>query len=307
MKVSAIICTYNPHPGRLDRTLAGLAGQSLPTADWELIVVDNASSPALPGDRAKAWVERSRVVAEPRSGLTYARLAGVRASAAEYVVFVDDDNVLSPDYLQDCVRRFESLPRLGLAGGRVLPEFECPPEPWHREFFPLLALRDLGERPIVAETLRPPGSQRNEYPTGAAPVGAGMAARRAALEPWLGQPRFVLPGRSGQSLGSADDNDIVLRAMAAGWAVGYFPELVVTHLIPAKRLEAGYLARLNYSVQESWYRLLGLHAASSWGPLTRQGAALRKLKAWFTYHAWQRPAGFIRWRGACGHFDGRVP
>lgn len=306
MKVSAIICTYKPHAGRLDRTMAALAAQSLPASDWELILVDNASSPPVPADRARPWVPRSRVVAEPRPGLTYARIAGIRASAADYIVFVDDDNVLSPDYLRDCVSRFESQPSLGMAGGRVVPEFERAPEPWHREFFPLLALRDHGDRPIVADTLRPPGSQRNAYPADAAPVGAGMAARRSALEPWLAQKEFALPGRSGTSLGSADDNDIVFCCLAAGWSVGYFPELVVTHLIPAGRLDPAYLARLNYGIQESWYRLLALRQASSWGPLTPAGAALRKLKAWFAYRAWRRPAGHIRWRGACGHFDGRV-
>jgi hypothetical protein len=153
--------------------------------------------------------------------------------------------------------------------------------------------------------LRPSGAATNEYPA-FAPIGAGMALRRAAWSAWLDAgPAAGVSDRRGGALTSGGDNDIVLAAMRAGWEVGYFPGLSLVHLIPAGRLEAGYLARLNRGIQKSWMEVLSQHAANPWPPLSGSGARLRILKAWFTHRAWAGPAGRIRWQGACGHFEGR--
>ncbi len=115
----------------------------------------------------------------------------------------------------------------------------------------------------------------------------------------------VLSDRRGVTLTSGGDNDIVLCGLQAGWHTGYFPRLRLTHLIPSGRLEAAYLARLNRGIQQSWMQVLSLHQANPWPPLSRTGALLRKMKAWFTSRAWSSPAARVRWQGACGHFDGR--
>lgn len=116
----------------------------------------------------------------------------------------------------------------------------------------------------------------------------------------------ALSDRRGDTLTSSGDNDIMLCAMRAGWEVGYSPQLTLTHLIPAARLDADYLARLNRGIQKSWMRALSLHDANPWPPLSPLGAVLRKAKSWLTHRAWSSPAAHIRWQGACGHFDGRV-
>jgi hypothetical protein len=94
--------------------------------------------------------------------------------------------------------------------------------------------------------------------------------------------------------------------MQAGWEVGYFPSLGLTHLISAGRLDAEYLARLNFGIQKSWMQVLALHQASPWDPLTTVGAHLRVARAWFSHRAWSSPAARIRWQGARGHFLGRI-
>ncbi len=81
---------------------------------------------------------------------------------------------------------------------------------------------------------------------------------------------------------------------------------MLTHLIPASRLEAPYLARLNRSIQKSWMHVLSKHSANPWPAIAAWTLALRKAKAWFTYRAWANAAANIRWQGACGHFEGRV-
>lgn len=307
--LSVILCTHNPAHDRIQRTLTALRAQILPVERWETLLIDNASSPSLaPSDFADFAPANCRFLREPELGLTAARRNGLRAARGDIIVFVDDDNVLAPDYLTETLAAFARLPRVGALGGRLLPEFSSPlaADDWRHEFLPLLALRDLGERELISTGLRPPGSTRNVYPD-FAPIGAGLALRRTATVQWLEQNATALSDRRGAELSSSGDNDIVFSVLRAGWEVAYLPALTLTHLIPASRLTPDYLARLNHGIQKSWTRLLLLHDASPWPSISATSARMRKLKTWLTHRVWTgRPANRIRWRGACGHFDGRV-
>lgn len=305
--LSVIIPTHNPHPGRLRRTLSALRAQSLALTEWECLLVDNASAPTLRlTDWQSAGPDGLRLVPEPLPGLSHARRRGFNEARGEILVLVDDDNELAPDYLTEVLRLFAMHPSLGAIGGRSLPDFESPPPPWVREFDGLLALRDLGEQPQLSAGLRNPVNGRNEYPV-FAPIGAGMALRRAAAQTWLkGDSHSALPDRQGGNLSSSGDNDIVLCALGAGWEVGYFPSLALQHLIPPGRTTRDYLGRLNRAIQQSWMRVLTRHDANPWPPVAAWTVPLRCAKAWFSHRAWSSDAAQVRWQGACGHFEGRV-
>lgn len=297
--------THNPDLHRFRATLDGLRRQTLAAEHWTVVVVDNAST-AFPSatDYANVCPTGLRVVREPALGLSPARRCGIREAASPFIVFADDDNVLAPDYLANVLAIFTAHPRLGLAGGKSLPQFDSAPPIWASEFYSLLALRDLGDTEILAAGLRPAGAIINQYPS-CAPIGAGLAASVSALQPWLDHPA-ALSDRRGTDLSSAGDNDIVLCALRAGWEVGYFPSLRLTHLIPVSRLEATYLARLNRGIQKSWMQVLTLHDANPWPTIPTWTLPLRRAKMWFNHRAWNSPAGRIRWQGACGHFEGRI-
>ena len=306
MELSVILPTHNPASGRLRRTLLALKAQTLAADRWETIVVNNASS-AFPdaaffAEDAPATISS---VDEPVLGLTSARKRGFFSARGECAVLVDDDNVLAPDYLANVLAIFAREPRVGVAGGRSIPEFEREPEDWQREFLGLLALRDLGPAELISAGLRHPGVPHNVYPD-FAPIGAGMAIRRGAWNAWLSASRKSVTDRRGTELSSSGDNDIVLCAMGANWEVGYFPSLTLTHLISASRLDARYLARLDRGIQKSWMQTLARHEANPWPPLSASGAMVRKVKSWLAHRPWKSPAARIRWQGACGHFDGRI-
>jgi glycosyltransferase involved in cell wall biosynthesis len=307
MKLSVILPTHNPHHGRLARTLAALQGQTLPADQWECLLVDNASHPALsPADWQAHGPANLRLVPEPVPGLSHARRRGFLEAGGEILVLVDDDNALAPDYLAESLRLFADHPRVGALGGRSVPEFEEPPPAWVREFDGLLACRDLGDTPLLTSGLRNPSTGRNDYPL-FAPIGAGMALRRAAARAWLDRSDpAALPDRRGRSLSSSGDNDIILCAMRAGWEVAYFPSLRLTHLIPPARTTRDYLGRLNRGIQQSWMRVLSRHDANPWPPIPAWSVPPRCAKAWFAHRAWSSDAAWVRWQGACGHFEGRT-
>lgn len=304
--VTVIIPTHRPHADRLRRTLQGLRDQTLPASDWELLLIDNASHPAVsPDDFAASAPANLRLVAESRLGLSHARRRGFTEARGDILVLVDDDNVLAPDYLARILDHFNTHPSVGALGGRSVPEFESPPAPWATPFFDLLAIRDLGPAPLFS-SLSPPDSDRDAYPV-CAPIGAGMALRRAAVQPWLDHADpAALSDRRGGELTSGGDNDIVIHLLRSGWSAAYFPDLSLTHIIPAGRLEPAYLARLNRGIQKSWLQLLLRHGLSNWPAIPRWSVPLRQIRAWFTFRAWSSPAARIRWQGACGHFEGRV-
>jgi glycosyltransferase involved in cell wall biosynthesis len=304
--ISVIICTHNPKLEYLKRVIDALYIQTFPLDQWELLIIDNASQQPVTPDFV-AWHPAGRVVREQQLGLTAARLRGFREAAGELLVFVDDDNVLDADYLHQVAQIFQHHSELGAIGGKSLPEFEITPPIWIAEFYSLLALRDFGETALITSATFGSVAQRN-YPA-FAPAGAGIALRRQAFTSYAGRvihdPARLALGRTGKQLISGEDNDIVLTVMTAGWGVGYFPQLQLTHLISANRLHPGYLARLNHATSRSWVQVLSVHGIYLWSKIPRWTVLPRQIKAFLHHRPWHHPAAYIHWRGACGLFEGQ--
>ncbi len=307
LSLSVLLPTRDPHPGRLSRTLEGLAAQTLERSVWELIIIDNGSTPSIAVHGfppSGLGLPRVRVVREPLAGLTLARLRGIAEARGEVIVFVDDDNVLTPGYLAAALAAFHCAPCLAVAGGPVHPEFATLPPTWLPEFSGLLALHDHGPAPLLAT-----GGHSAPWPA-FAPVGAGLCIRRSAALRYADAVRSS-PARSAldrhaDALTSGGDNDVVFTALRAGGDVAYIPKLTLTHLIPAERLNPAYLARLNRGIQRSWVRVLALHQACPWPPIARQTIPLRAARAWFRQRAWVGPVQHIRFHGVLGRFEGQA-
>lgn len=303
-QLSVLLCTRDPHPGRLARTLAGLAAQSLARESWEILLVDNGSTPPLGPPADPTGLPSLRLVREPQPGLTPARLRAIAEARGEALVFVDDDNVLDPAYLATALAAFAALPGLAAAGGPVRPEFAAPPPAWLPEFHGLLALHDHGAAPLHAC-----GGPAAPWPA-FAPVGAGLCLRRAAALAYAAAvradpTRLQLDRRAG-ALASGGDNDLVFTALRAGGDVAYLPGLALTHLIPAARLQPAYLARLNRGIQRSWVRVLALHGACPWRPIPRWTLPLRTLRARLRSRPWRGPVERIRCHGLLGRLEGQA-
>jgi hypothetical protein len=235
---SVVICTHNPRYDYFKRCLAALENQTLAKDLWELIIVDNASaSDKVPPDSI-AWHPRARIMSEPKLGLTPARLCGIRAAKGDLLVFVDDDNVLDPDFLATALRVSRERPFLGSWSGQCRPEFERAPPDWTRRYWGSLVIRQF-EHDVWSNLPRLPDTM---------PCGAGLCVRRSVAEHYLflhesGKRSFQFD-RTGSSLLSGGDNDLAVCACDIGQGVGLIASLGLTHLIPQVRLTEAYLARL---------------------------------------------------------------
>lgn len=304
MTVTVIICTRNPDPTRLDRVLRGLDAQQLTDGEWDLLVVDNGSQEpvALPGWFSPA---RGRVIREPKAGLFYARIAAINASHSQLLVFIDDDTVPSPGFLQAMQSAFSSDSRLVAAGPRIIPEFASPPPAWLPEFTWALALRDLGDLPVcwsLADGTPMPGFT---------PIGAGLALRATALPSYLAHARLYeneILSRSwiGQGCGGNEDKDLVLTLLRAGGRVGYVPDAIISHLIPNERLSPAYFEKLLPGLSFLWMRTLHAHGMPPRPTISNPGLWLRALRLWLRHRAWRRPAPRLRWLLALGELRGRA-
>lgn len=243
IRASVVICTRNPREPYFKRVLEALAAQTMPAQDWELIIVDNGSSPAVV-DRGFVVPRNGRTIVEGETGKTPALLRGMRESEGELFFVVDDDNVLATDYLEQAVAIAGEYPRIGVWGGRLLPEFEIEPEPWMKPFWKNLALIDFD---------RDRWSNQRDFSI--FPPGAGMCVRREIALSYSACVEFDPLrrglGRNGASLASGEDTDLVLQAIDAGWGIGQFTRLSLTHLIPRERMTVEYHRRLSEGISRS--------------------------------------------------------
>ncbi|TFG65685.1 MAG: glycosyltransferase family 2 protein [Gemmatimonadales bacterium] len=248
-QITAVICAHNPRPDYFVRVLDALRCQTLPHGQWGLLVVDNASEADLRPD--VQWHSQARCIREETLGLTVARLRAIRETGSELIVFVDDDALIAPDYLERALRISRDWPKLGVWGGRLLPEFEREPPAWTREFWPLLALRQFD-----ADYW-----SNMDVPLDMLPCGAGICVRRAVAiayaESVSHDPVRLGLDRKGTSLMSAGDSDLALTAGDVGLGIGMFRDLSVSHLIPPSRLTEDYLLNLAESIHYSSTILLG--------------------------------------------------
>jgi glycosyltransferase involved in cell wall biosynthesis len=216
-----------------------LRAQTLPLADWELLVVDNGSREAIASSFDLSWHPNGRHIREETVGLTSARLRGIAESTGELLIFVDDDNVLARDYLERAIGMTVRFPFLGAFGaGNLDPEFEQRPSMSVRSRLNLLPIRSCAH----AIWTNNPADWRS------IPWGAGLCVVRAVADAY---PRFVarLPisfvlDRCGDDLFAGGDDLFSWAAAAADRGFGIFPELRVTHLIPAERVTETYLLQL---------------------------------------------------------------
>jgi glycosyltransferase involved in cell wall biosynthesis len=101
-KVSVVVPTYNTG-ARLAGLIASLDAQSLPAADYELLLVDDGSTDdtfdrlqSLAAERDNVWVARIDNTGWPGR----ARNIGTAQASGEYVLYLDHDDRLFPEALQ---------------------------------------------------------------------------------------------------------------------------------------------------------------------------------------------------------------
>ncbi len=233
--LTVAICAYNSEK-RIGLVLESLARQQVPAGlRWELLVIDNASKDGtskLVADMGARLGLPLRLVYEGTPGLANARRRATLEAGSDLLSFPDDDTVLSPDWIMQCVRFLREHPDAGIIGARVQPLFEDPsrkPPDFEERFAGLLSLYDKGDE-----------SRRLKFPEDSTPVGAGMSGRTALFRLVFDEFRTMNVGRAPGSLSGGEDLEAMFIAYRMGWEIWYVPSLSLRHFIPNERLTEAY-------------------------------------------------------------------
>jgi len=275
--ISVVLCTHNPRADFLARTLESLRHQDLPLTQWELVLIDNHSAVPLGGRVDLGWHSAARIVREDELGLTPARLRGIAETSGDLLVFVDDDNILQPDYLRVAGELGAQNPHLGCWGGSCVGEFETTPPAWTKPYHCYLAIREVTRF-----------TRANEYRYDIVPTGAGLCIRRSLAEIYARNtkenPLRRELDRKGASLVSGGDSDLAFTAVDQGLGIGLSPRLSLRHLMTKGRLELAYLERLMEGIAGSAPIVLHLHGVKT------NPAATGKISRWVeAYRLWRQP------------------
>jgi cellulose synthase/poly-beta-1,6-N-acetylglucosamine synthase-like glycosyltransferase len=211
--VSIIVPAFNEGPN-IAQVLESLLAVQYPR--FEVIVVDDGSSDqtflrALPFRRRPGVAYR--VLTKSNGGKFDALNHGIAQARGEIVVCIDGDSLLHPDALRHCVAHFED-PRIGAVAGNVR-----------------VANRGTGWSAL----------QALEYVVGyGLAKRAQSAARAVTIVPGpLGAFRksalSQVNGYDGDTF--AEDFDLTIKLLGAGWHIVYEPRAVVFTEAPERTLE----------------------------------------------------------------------
>jgi glycosyltransferase involved in cell wall biosynthesis len=249
MKISVIICTYNPDPAIFKRVLAAVSALDTNGLDLELVLIDN-NSPEPVKEQFRSQLSEipfpMKVVSEPRSGLTHARIAGYNNSCGDLLVFFDDDNEPESAYLQEVHKAFIAFPCIGVFGpGKINVAFLGNPPGWiqfNKSYFQ--------ERKYNSTRFACTDDWMEFYPPG-----TGQSMRRQVFDQYHAQ---VMAGilsasdRKGSSLSSAGDVQLVFESIKLNMAAGVYPEMKLNHLIAERKSSLKYLRRLVFGMASSF-------------------------------------------------------
>lgn len=234
--ISVAICTYN-RADSLARTLDSLMKlTNIESLKWELLLIDNNCS-----DHTKDVTMQFqkklpiRYIFEENQGLSRARNRAIRECQSDFLLFTDDDVILTSKWLS----RYDEARRhwldTGFFGGRIKPLWENNNRPaWLVDdnmplIGGLLVHYDLGDSDRPYEAKDP------------VPFGASFAIRRSVFEVLdefcsdLG-PIGKIPGRG-------DDAEYLERTRERGFSGTYVGSALCYHTVDLERLKLGYLYR----------------------------------------------------------------
>jgi glycosyltransferase involved in cell wall biosynthesis len=305
VRVSINICSWQA-PSSLEDALTSIAAQQ-GLEFTETILVNNG----FPAERAADLQARYpfvRVIDEPVVGLARARRTGFRASRGEFLVCIDDDNVLGDGFLMHLFDLIDRHPNLGCIRPVIVPRWEKEPPAWLQEY----GLYCLSYTHLDPSTEVVPNRERisayPEYAEWGRPPGGGMIIHRELAASYLARTdsRRLELGRIGKSLGGSEDIDILDGLVFSRRDGAFSQRLTVSHQIPEARTRLPYLLSLNFQRNRDCAICERMMLREK-HPLATDSRRAQGRKAWQLVRAWMwwkisptlflleivRPAGFF--------------
>jgi glycosyl transferase family 2 len=184
-QVSVILATRD-RPELLSRAIDSVLVQRFER--WQLLVVDDGATDAVPATLAAYEDDRIVTVKGPRRGLSAARNAGLARANGEVVCYQDDDNVMHPAWLHAVAHVFSQRDDVDVAYGVSIAEHRLPDDLGEHGWWPSFWQLPWSREKLLEENTTDAGS---------------IAHRRDLAE-----------ARFDESLSTGEDWDLLLRLTA---------------------------------------------------------------------------------------------
>jgi glycosyltransferase involved in cell wall biosynthesis len=238
MYLSIVIPTRN-RSKLLANLINSLEEQNISDFDWEIIIVDNHSTDdteKIVKLLAVSSKNRIKYFRELNIGLHYARHRGIRESNAEVLGFLDDDMLLSKDWIFGAKKL--SGGDYSAVAGRIEPLWadELPPL-WIQKkikngVFPLLGILDLGR-------------EEKAIPSNLVFGGNFFIKRQLILDLGGFNPDGVPQDQI--YLRGDGETGLMKKFEAQGLVALYEPKSTVQHIIDKNRLSIKYLCKRSFN------------------------------------------------------------
>jgi glycosyltransferase involved in cell wall biosynthesis len=247
---SIIICTYNPDGDVFKRVLNAVSAIHHKHMSYEIIIIDNNSQPSLKEYSVLSSLIKSipylRIVIERVPGLTAARIRGILEASYNWLIFFDDDNEPTDDYLWNLESAIAQYPDVGLWGpGVINVEFINQSKyHWVNNY-----KAQFQERNYTEVTCSNEKKWQKSYP-----VGTGLCVKKNIAVEYLKRVQsgvYSLSDRKGRSLSSGGDVQMVLTGIQMGYSVGLHPGIRLNHLILPSKATLAYLLQHAFGTASS--------------------------------------------------------
>ncbi len=255
LSLSVVIVTRN----RRDDLVLSLSLLEQQSTAFELVLVDNGSEDDSFDVVRERWPD-ARVVRLPDNlGSCGGRNRGIDAAAGDILVFVDDDAAFrDPDALSRLRGCFEREPALGIVSGHSILAATGETDP------PSLPFRDKRARSIATRAAG--------FDT------VGCAVRRSVFQQTGGFVEDYVYG--------SEELDLAWRALSAGFAILWLPDLVVVHRRsplerpPGRWVYGNMRDRVRLALRHLPWRYVATYAALWWPMLLAHAARHGMLRDW---------------------------